>query len=133
MRVNLVANSHRPDALASANLAADLIRSRGGEVGVEAHLAAFVNAESIPPHQIADSNLVIALGGDGTLVRAAHLCAEHGTPILGVDFGRFGFVTQCPPADLPLRLSAFLDGELQVERRMMLEATLRREDTVLAR
>lgn len=119
--------------MAAAAAAVELVRARGGSVGIEASLAGSVPAEAVPTPQIAEADLVVAFGGDGTLIRAAHLCSERGTPILGVDFGRFGFVTQCPPNELPACLSAFLDGELAIEARMMMEATLRRGDATLAR
>ncbi len=78
------------------------------------------------------AGLVIAFGGDGTVIRAAHLASMRGTPILGVYYGRFGFVTQCTGDELYAVLESFFAGELAVERRMMLEAELLRADRPVA-
>ena len=72
------------------------------------------------------AGLAIAFGGDGTVIRAAHLSSEKGIPVLGVYYGSFGFVTQCTGEELYPVLEAFFAGELAIERRMMLEAELLR-------
>jgi NAD+ kinase len=74
----------------------------------------------------------MAFGGDGTIIRAAHICSALGTPILGVHFGRFGFVTQCAPDEIGLALSAFLDKEHRVEKRMMIQTDLIRGEKTVA-
>lgn len=79
-----------------------------------------------------ECDLVIAFGGDGTLIRATHLVADYGTPILGVYFGRFGFVTQCMPSDLFECLERFMAGERNIDSRMMLEAELLRGGSPVA-
>ncbi|RYG64418.1 NAD(+)/NADH kinase, partial [bacterium] len=132
MHVGFVVNSHRPDALEAAAEAASLLISRGLEVGVERSLASTVGVPPLLNDEIARCDLVVAFGGDGTLIRAAHVCSELGTPILGVHYGRFGFVTQCRPEDLPDALTAFVAGEYQLDRRMMLQTELRRRDQILA-
>ncbi len=132
MRANLVVNSHRPDAIEAAGVAARLLVSRNVEVGVEAAAAAAVRGRPVVPTSVPDADLVVAFGGDGTLIRAAHLCSERGTPLLGVHYGRFGFVTQCRPEDLDAALLAFFAGDYRLDRRMMLHTELRRKGTLLA-
>jgi NAD+ kinase len=66
--------------------------------------------------------LVIALGGDGTLLRAGHLCAPLGIPILGINMGRFGFLTEINSHEWEQRLPQVLSGDYWLERRMMLTA-----------
>lgn len=82
--------------------------------------------------EIPNADLVITFGGDGTLIRAAHLCSKSGTPILGVYYGRFGFVTQCLPSETGAALSQFLDGKAHIEDRMMVQTELWREDRSVA-
>lgn len=133
MRVALVVNLHRLDAIEAAQWAARWLFEHGQvEVIAEDSVAEKVNVKPASNQEIAESNLVIAFGGDGTIIRAAHICSEVGTPILGVHFGRFGFVTQCSPDEIGSALSAFLDGEHAVEERMMLETSLIRGDRTVA-
>lgn len=62
------------------------------------------------------------LGGDGTMLRIVGLLAPLGIPVLGVNFGRLGFLTEIPPAEAEAALSRVLAGEGRVEDRLMLEA-----------
>jgi NAD+ kinase len=65
-------------------------------------------------------DLLIALGGDGTMLRAGHLCAPSGLPILGINVGRFGFLIEVGPGDWQSALERVLAGDCWLERRMML-------------
>lgn len=126
MRIHLVVNVHRHDAIAAAREAAEYVARRGHICGVEPNAAEFVGAPEVPLDQIGDADYVVSFGGDGTLIRAAHLCSERGTPILGVYFGRFGFVTQCVGEELGAVLSDLIDGKPKLEERMMLQGELLR-------
>jgi NAD+ kinase len=68
--------------------------------------------------------LVVALGGDGTILRALRLAAPAGAPVLGVNLGRVGFLADVQPADLPAALAAVADGRARVERRGALRVTV---------
>lgn len=70
------------------------------------------------------SDLVIAIGGDGTLLYAARLVARHGVPLLGVNRGRLGFLTDVSPKDLLPSVDAALAGTLQADERPLLAAQL---------
>jgi len=65
-------------------------------------------------------DLLVAVGGDGTMLRAAHLCAPCGVPILGVNLGRLGFLYQVDKATSAEYFSLLLEGEFWIEKRMML-------------
>lgn len=67
-------------------------------------------------------DLLIALGGDGTMLRAGHLCAPVGVPILGINLGRFGFLIEVGPEEWQPALERVLKGDCWLERRMMLRA-----------
>lgn len=73
-------------------------------------------------------DMLIAVGGDGTMLRAGHLCAPCGVPILGVNLGRLGFLIQVERGDWRGMLDRLLAGEAWVENRMMLRAELVRAD-----
>jgi len=69
-----------------------------------------------------DFDLLVALGGDGTMLRAAHLCAPEGVPILGINMGRVGFLYQLGRTDWQEYFTRLMEGNYWIERRMMLRA-----------
>jgi len=132
LRIHVVANIHRKDALKTAQDTGDWLVSLGHTIGFETESARAMGVTPLPADQFPQADLVIAFGGDGTLIRAAHLCSPTGTPILGVYFGRFGFVTQCTAHDLKRTVESFIAGECEVESRMMIQAHLMRSGTPVA-
>jgi NAD+ kinase len=76
-------------------------------------------------------DLFIAVGGDGTVLRSAHLCAPVGVPILGVNLGRLGFLIQISRDDWQGACDNLLKGEYWIENRMMIRAEHRRSDESL--
>ena len=83
-------------------------------------------AEEAADPSLQGCELAIVLGGDGTILHAARICAFTHTPILGVNFGRVGFLTELEPKDLPSQLSYYLDRapSVWIDKRTMLQATL---------
>jgi len=69
-------------------------------------------------------DLLITLGGDGTILRAARVAAEHSVPILGLNLGRVGFLAEMERGEWPEKLSRVLEGKYWIEERMMLQAEL---------
>lgn len=76
-------------------------------------------------------DLVIALGGDGTMLRTGHLCAASGTPILGLNMGKFGFLFEVGLDTWTDHLDDLFAGRYWVEKRMMLHCTHQRGETCL--
>lgn len=70
--------------------------------------------------QAGEFDLLIALGGDGTMLRAGHLCAPCGVPILGINVGRFGFLMEIQHKQWRAMMPRLLAGDFWLERRMML-------------
>jgi NAD+ kinase len=66
------------------------------------------------------ADLLVSLGGDGTLLRSVEAALAGGIPVLGVNIGRLGYLTQVEPAGLEAALAAFIAGSHQVEERMTL-------------
>jgi NAD+ kinase len=71
------------------------------------------------------ADLMIAVGGDGTLLYAAGLVARHGVPLLGINRGRLGFLTDVMPQDMRGCVDAALEGRLEADERPLLAACLR--------
>jgi NAD+ kinase len=67
-------------------------------------------------------DLLISLGGDGTVLRAGHLCAPHDVPILAINLGRFGFLTEVKQDQWREMLPRLRSGDYRLEHRMMLHA-----------
>lgn len=79
------------------------------------------------------AQLVIVMGGDGTMLGAARKIATYGIPLLGINHGNLGFMTDVPEAQSEQALLALLDGQFEIEARTMLEACVMRGDQVLTR
>lgn len=78
-------------------------------------------------------DLLIALGGDGSMLRAGHICGPVDVPILGVNLGRFGFLMEIRQHQWEDYLPRLLDGNFWLEKRMMLHAEQNREDSIIGR
>lgn len=72
-------------------------------------------------------DLLIALGGDGTMLRAGHISAPSQVPILGINLGRYGFLTEIQRDEWSGALERVLAGDFWLEKRMMLESVLFRQ------
>jgi NAD+ kinase len=81
--------------------------------------------ERIPEDQIADAaDLVVAIGGDGTLLYAARLVAHRDVPLIGINRGRLGFLTDVLPKDILASVDAAIEGRCERDERAMLEARI---------
>jgi NAD+ kinase len=81
--------------------------------------------ERIPEDEIADAaDLVIAIGGDGTLLYAARLVAHRDVPLIGINRGRLGFLTDVLPQDVLASVDAAIEGRCERDERAMLEARI---------
>lgn len=96
------------------------------------------NIEAVEMHrdssgEIKGADLVITLGGDGTFLAGARLAAPKAVPILGVNLGRLGFLTELESEDLEHGLRRYIDGDYRIEERTMLKVTLSRDGRSIAR
>jgi NAD+ kinase len=79
--------------------------------------------EAVPPADFAPGvDLILSVGGDGTLLRAAQLANRADVPLLGVKVGRLGFLTEVEPGEAPDILDQILEGKMLIEERMAVEA-----------
>ncbi|MGI6685082.1 MAG: NAD(+)/NADH kinase [Bacillota bacterium] len=76
-------------------------------------------------------DLILVLGGDGTLLNAARLAAPHQIPILGINMGYLGFLTEVDLENLLFSLERLVSGEYRLEKRMMLHCELKRKRNVI--
>jgi NAD+ kinase len=80
--------------------------------------------------QLAGQDLIVAIGGDGSMLRTGSLAAQHGVPILGVNMGRLGFLGEVRPDEWPETAQRVLAGDYWLDQRMMLHVELHRDGQV---
>lgn len=127
-RIALVVHHGRPDALVAAGAMVERLHAAGHSVWVDSSghdVASHPNIFDSQPMDTAD--LVVAIGGDGTVLRAVHMVAPSRIPILGINSGRLGYLTQAELVDRDDVLDRLLAGEVEggwsVEERMMISVT----------
>ena len=125
--VGLVVKYERPDAITVARTLTRILRTRHKAVLADTETAKKIGAEAVERRELADrADLIVVLGGDGTLLGVARLVAAKGIPILGVNLGGLGFLTEVAIKEAPASLGRILDGDYEVDRRIMLEAIIER-------
>jgi len=120
---------HHPKIPESLDLAGEIARQLRAW-GASPWMGSAWDEEVVGQH-IADLDLVITLGGDGTILRAARMAARHSVPILGLNLGRLGFLAEMEPGDWREKLRRVLAGEYWLEERIMLRAELWRGGNAL--
>lgn len=124
--VGLVVHGGRPDAVDTAVAAADQLAASGTTVvGVKGDGWDHGSVEMRLPEQFGEGlDVVVALGGDGTFLRAAYLARDLQLPLLGVNLGRLGFLSEVEAAGIADALQRLVAGDFEVEERMTLAVTV---------
>jgi NAD+ kinase len=122
--IGFVPHLQRPEAIELAVETASWLDASGHKVRLLASTSGQwdCNREELIP----GLDLVVSLGGDGTMLRAVDLVLSTGVPVLGVDVGHLGYLTEVGPNDLRRALTRFLEGDYRIEERMTLEVDLLR-------
>ncbi len=81
--------------------------------------------------QTKDSNLLVVLGGDGSLLRAARFASPCSVPVFGINLGRVGFLSEAQPNEWPDKLLRVIQGDFWTEKRLMLAARIQRNGRIL--
>ena len=126
----------RPDRREVAQIIPGLLSwlaERGYKVIIDEATGTYTTGQEVVPRsQMAARalDLVVVLGGDGTLLSAARVTAAIDVPLLGVNLGSLGFLTEVPRESLYSMLEAIAQGQARVEHRSLMECQLLRGDTV---
>jgi NAD+ kinase len=114
--IAVVAHPKVPDAAGEAELIATFLKKKG----LKAAHGSLYDGELRHRVEAGEYDLLIALGGDGTMLRAGHLCAPHNIPVLGINLGRFGFLMEFGREQWQQMIPQLIEGKYWLERRMML-------------
>jgi NAD+ kinase len=119
-RLGIVGQSRDPAVESAAATLERIARKHGLELHPEAPLRDLF--DSAGPFEPGEMDLLVSLGGDGTLLRGARLVAAHHTPVLGINLGHLGFLTSVGPEAMEGTLQSILDGDYWLDTRFTLEA-----------
>ena len=133
----VVAHTGRPAGVRVARLVMHRLSAAGVAVRVlepEAADLSFGPAEVVPVSEQAarGAEMVLVIGGDGTLLRAAELARPAGVPLLGVNLGHVGFLAEAEPENLPEAVDRVVEGKYLIEQRMTIDVTVRANGNVTA-
>jgi NAD+ kinase len=128
--IAVVGRQASPDIREPLKRLTDFLAARGHRVLLDAETARFVSLPDHPavsmPEIGEQSQLAIVIGGDGTMLSAARRLAPYEVPLIGVNQGRLGFLTDISLADMETSLAAMLAGQYIEETRTLLDASLTR-------
>ena len=129
--VLLVAHHERHDAAVLARAAAEWLTGHGHDVWMTRDDAAAVGMDDYgADHAPGDADLAVCIGGDGTMLRTVHLLRGSAVPVIGVNVGVLGYLTEVEPPALAASLERFFagpaEGNWTIDERMMVDLTLRR-------
>ncbi|MBI1865824.1 MAG: NAD(+)/NADH kinase, partial [Nitrospirae bacterium] len=131
--IGIIAKKKHPQGAAFAGEIAAWLEARRRRVLLDADVAAALGRPGLPRERIAArADMVIVLGGDGTLLSVARLVNPYRTPIMGVNLGSLGFLTETPADDLFPTLEEVFAGECLIEERILLSARLVRNRKAIA-
>ena len=125
--VGMILHHERDQAAELARDAATWLAERGHEVRLPVRDAGIAGLPTlaVPEEGLARGlDVAVSLGGDGTMLRTVDLVAAEGVPIIGVNVGQLGYLTEVEPPGLRMALKRFLAGSYEVEERMLLQVTV---------
>ncbi len=136
-RVGVLARLQHPQVLDSLAHLVDFLHGRGVTVVLEPNTAALLNRGDVTVSEdgdfAKDVDLVIVVGGDGSMLSGARDLVGYGVPLLGVNRGRLGFLTDILPEDMEIRVARVLDGDYRVTERFLLEMLVTRNGAAIGR
>ena len=135
--VLIVPHVHRAEARDAAATTARLLADAGIEVRVphrDAHIFSGVDVEAVADENAGDgAELVVVLGGDGTILRGAEFARSSDVPLLGVNLGHVGFLAEAEPDALPDTVNRVVARDYTVEERMTLDVVVLSDGHVIER
>jgi len=124
--VGVLVHRDRESASSAARDLVDWLTERGHEVRAPHPDAALASRSEVGVHEaelVQGLDLLVGIGGDGTILRAVDLAADQQVPVLGVNAGQLGYLSSIEPEGIRMAMKRFLAGSFEVEERMRLRAS----------
>ena len=135
-RIALIANSRAHEVKETVAAVVRFLTGRGVTVVLDEFCATLLPDSGLqtatPAHLPSGCDLAITIGGDGTMLRAARLLADHDVPLLGINRGRLGFLADIPAESLETKLGQILDGQYVEDERFQLRCSVVRAGITVA-
>jgi NAD+ kinase len=132
MKAGILARTDKPQSAALVRSLAEALAARGVEVLLEKNTAALTGSPGVDDRQLASScDLLLVLGGDGTILRALHRMQGAAPPIFGINVGSLGFLTGVSGEDWSLAVDSIAAGDFQLSSRTLLRVELERNGRVV--
>ncbi len=123
LKAGIVSRTDAPEALSVARRIHDYLTSRGVEVFIETETALALDMANLNRDLLDfDGDFVVTVGGDGTILRTAMGMKNPDTPLLGVNMGRRGFLSEVPPEGIEEALGRILREEYEIEEHLKLSS-----------
>ncbi|MDX6324184.1 MAG: kinase [Nocardioidaceae bacterium] len=139
-RVFLLVNTHRPkacevsaqfcEALTSAGITVRFLEEDADALGTVCE--GLVEVVPPSPQASAGCELVVVVGGDGTILRAAELAREAETPVLGINLGHVGFLAEADPEDVERTIAAIVERRYRAEERLTVDVAVYQDKELVA-
>jgi len=136
-KIGMIVNESNPGALSFGSELAVWIKQFGGELyvtdGLDQLISPSIVAEGGAPEGLFKTiDVLIVLGGDGTMLRAARLVAGRDIPVLGINLGGLGFLTSVTVKEARAMVKKVLRGDFSIEQRMMLSVEHKRQGNLIS-
>jgi len=123
--IGFLPHSERPAAIELAKETAAWLDDMGHETALVADQTPLrMGGGTVSVPGVDGLDLLVSLGGDGTMLRAVGMVLPAGVPVMGVNFGRFGYLTSVEPEGLRRAIERFLAGDYELDRRMTVDASV---------
>ena len=126
----IIANELKDKDLKQSEMLADYIKSKGKSVSIFS-VRDYNEEAGIDDDSFESGDMVIVMGGDGTMLRVSHLIENHDIPMIGVNLGTVGFLTEVNVADVKTMVDRMIDGDYRIEERKKLKGTILRDGEII--
>ena len=129
--ISMMVHPERNESLEVAAALADYLETSGNDVRIDEVGASAVGRSELgcsTENFAADADLAVSIGGDGTMLRTFERVAQAGVPVLGVNVGHLGYLTEFEADEAQTAVDKALRGDLPVEERLMIQSRVQRSD-----
>lgn len=134
-RISLITNSSAQEVADTLNTVIEFLQQRKIDIELDECCAKIARNQDLPVATAdkvgVNSDLAIAIGGDGTMLKAAHLVCGHGIPLLGINRGHLGFLADIPADSVAQHLDEILKGNFAEDERFLLYCEVHRHNQLI--